>query len=67
MDEPVLNVNSSVSRFVVKANRSNTNVEVLLSMPLLKVWEIYCKASDEVCLILLIVQNILSIWLIFKE
>jgi len=39
MDEPVLNVNSSVSRFVVKANRSNTNtnVEVLLSMPLLKV------------------------------
>jgi len=42
MDEPVLNVNSSVSRFVVKANRSNTNVEVLLSMPLLKVWEIYC-------------------------
>jgi len=37
MDEPVLSVNSSVSRFVVKANRSNTNVEVLLSMPLLKV------------------------------
>ena len=37
MDEPFLNLNSSVVMFVVKANRSNTNVEVLLSMPLLKV------------------------------